>query len=98
MEHENSRGLLRKSFLQHLKRWPILDHDEFSLFEWYVRENGKVINQILAEEHAFVQQEIDRGNIDASAENDGWLAIEYYIKRARYSDVIYLTSLLETYL
>lgn len=93
LEHQ-----LRRALLKQMKGEKIIGADELSLFEWYARENGRVIERMLAEEHAFVQKQIDAGNIDAGADNHGWLVVEYYIKRARYADVIYMASLLEMYL
>ena len=88
----------RKLLLAQMMGKTVLDADELSLFEWYMHEQANVINRMLPEERAFVQKQIDAGNIDAGADNDGWLIVEYYIKRVRYADVIYLTSLLEIYL
>ena len=53
---------------------------------------------MLTEERAYVKEQVDAG-LDLGDVNDsGMVAVEYYIKRARYADVIYLTSLLELYL
>ncbi|MEI9994570.1 MAG: hypothetical protein WDM91_08250 [Rhizomicrobium sp.] len=88
----------RQELLEQMRGEEILDADELSLFEWYVHENGKVIERMLAEERAFVNEQIDAGQTDASADNAGWLVAEYHIKRIRYADVIYMASLLEMYL
>ena len=89
---------LRKSLLEQMKGEDVLNFDELSLFEWYVSEQTKVIDLMLTEERAYVKEQVDAG-LDLGDVNDsGMVAVEYYIKRARYADVIYLTSLLELYL
>ncbi len=84
---------MRNSPLTQMKGEGVLDPDELSLFEWYVHENSNVIERMLAEEREFaLQQSSDL------ADSSGMVAAEYYIKRARYADIIYMASLLETYL
>jgi hypothetical protein len=89
---------LRKSLLEQMKGEDVLNFDELSLFEWYVSEQTKVIDLMITEERAYIKEQVDAG-LDLGDVNDsGMVAVEYYIKRARYADVIYLTSLLELYL
>lgn len=90
------KNRFRKHLLEQLKHddgWGIF---ELSLFEWYARESEKLISEMLAAEHAVIQEQLDSGLDDIN--DSGIVAVEYYTKRARYSHVIYLTSLMETYL
>lgn len=86
----------RNSLLAEMRRESVLGPDELSLFEWYLRENAKVTDKMLAEEREFIQQQIDAETDDVN--DSGMLAVEYYIKRVRYADIIYMASLLESYL
>lgn len=71
-----------------------LDIFELELFEWYVRETEGVLDQMLAGEQAYIQEQITAGRPDLN--DSGMVAVDYYGKRLRYSHIIYLTSLLET--
>lgn len=86
----------RKSLLAYMKGEKVLDPKELALFQWYASENSKVIQKMLADEREFIQHQTgaDAGDVNDS----GMAAVEYYIKRARYADIIYMASLLETYL
>lgn len=97
-EDFNILRAFRKSLLEQMKGQQILDAYELSLFEWYVRERAQTIDLMLTEERAYIKEQHDAG-LDLGDVNDsGMIAVEYHIKRARYADVIYLTSLLELYL
>lgn len=86
----------KKEAIRGLRGQNGLDSFELSLFEWYAGKNEHVIEQMLLKERDFIKQQTGAGRncIDDSA----ILAVEYYIKRGRYASVIYMTSLLETYL
>jgi hypothetical protein len=71
-----------------------LDIYEIELFEWYVKETESVLDGILATERAYIEEQTSSGIEDVN--DSGMVAVEYYIKRIRYSHVIYLTSLVET--
>lgn len=71
-----------------------LDIFELELFKWYVRETEGVLDQMLAGEQAYIQEQIAAGTPDLN--DSGMVAADYYGKRLRYSHIIYLTSLLET--
>ena len=88
--------ILKKSFLDTLARSDSLDSYEISLFEWYSKENSKLIDDMTVAEHAFLEEQKAAGVDEIN--DSGLITIEYYIKRARYADVIYLASLLESYL
>jgi hypothetical protein len=87
---------VRRELLPQLRFDHGLDADELSLFEWYSRENSKVIEQMLSTEHAYLQEQLGKGVDEPN--DSGFVAVDYYIKRVRYSDVIYMASLLEMYL
>ncbi|MGB8366392.1 MAG: hypothetical protein ACLQUZ_01735 [Rhizomicrobium sp.] len=97
-QSSNIPRLFKKILLEQMKGQQLLDSDELSLFEWYAQERTKTIDLMVTEETAFIKQQVDAG-LDLGDVNDsGMVAVEYYIKRARHADVIYLTSLLELYL
>lgn len=47
---------LKNSLLAQLKGDQGLDVFELSLFEWYVRKNAKLIDQMLSAERAYIQE------------------------------------------
>lgn len=97
-QSHNIPRVFRKVLLEQMKGQEILGHDELSLFEWYARESAKTVDVMLTEERAYIKEQLDAA-LDLGDVNDsGMIAVEYCIKRARYADVIYLTSLLELYL
>ena len=70
------------------------DYFEIELFEWYVQETEKVLNEMATAEHSYIQKQVAS---DVPELNDsGLVAVDYFARRIRYSHVIYLTSLLET--
>lgn len=82
--------------LNQIKSTPTLDTYELELFDWYVKETETLLNDMLSREHAFIQEQRQSG---AEEINDGGMvAVDYYLKRVRYSHVIYMTSLFETFL
>lgn len=87
---------LRKIVLLELKDTPALDICELELFVWYVDETEKLLIDMLSTEHAFIQEQYHRGAEDIN--DSGIVAVDYYLKRVRYSHVIYMASLLETLL
>ncbi len=86
-------GVERHLRLAALRNTPVLDTFEAELFEWHSREHSKLIDEMVATERAFVEEQASAGSVEVN--DSGIVAVEYYIKRARYSDVIYLASLLE---
>ncbi len=94
--NEGSEHVWRESLLAQMRDESVLGANELSLFEWYLRENAKITDKMLAEEREVIQQQIEAG-IDV-VNDGGMLAFEYYIKRVRYADIIYMASLLESYL
>lgn len=81
--------------LNSLKNSTILDADELSLFRWYFKETEMLHQKLYSEELQLVEKQ----NTDSPSYNDsGLVAVSYFIKRSRYSHVIYLASLGEKYL
>ncbi|MES1202934.1 MAG: hypothetical protein ABUS57_15970 [Pseudomonadota bacterium] len=89
---------LRRLLLSQMKGEAVLDREELALFDWYARESSKLIEKMLEEERAYIQEQVDSGVDRSDANDSGLFAVEYYTKRARYADIIYMASLLETYL
>lgn len=87
---------LQAMMLNQMVDIPTLDIYELELFEWYVRETESILEKMLTAERAFIQEQIDAGSNFIN--DSGIVAAEYYLKRVRYSHVIYLGSLLETFL
>ena len=71
-----------------------LDVFEIELFEWYVRETEKVLDEMSRAESSYIQEQVDAG--DPEPNDSGLVAVDYHARRIRYSHIIYLTSLLET--
>ncbi len=71
-----------------------LDRYEIELFDWYIKETETVLNKMLSSERAYIQEQVATGVPEIN--DSGIIAVEYYIKRIRYSHVIYLASLLES--
>lgn len=87
---------LRTMLFSQIKNTPIFDIYELELFDWYVKETEKLLDNMLSVEHAFIKEQLQASR---NVINDsGMVAVEYYLKRVRYSHVIYMTSLLETFL
>jgi hypothetical protein len=93
---EDIKKWLRTMWLEDFDRIPTLDIYELELFEWYVNETENVIVEMLSAERTYIQEQIDIGVDDIN--DSGIVAAEYYLKRVRYSHVIYMTSLLENFL
>lgn len=89
-EHEWERAALIAACSE-----PILASDELKLFDWHVRETEAIINQMEAEEKKVIRNQLEGGDDCAGS---SWIAVEYFIKRIRYGQVIYLVSLVETFL
>jgi hypothetical protein len=93
---ESLKVLFRKSLLEQTKEDDGLGVFEVSLFEFYLKENEAAIERMLNAEAAYVREQMSQG---VELVNDsGIVAAEYFTKRLRYADVIYLCSLAETFL
>jgi len=95
---EHIKKLFRSSVLEELHGLSSFDVFELELFDWYVRETEAVLQAMLAAEKQAVKEQYDAGGSSDEVNDSGIVAAEYYQKRVRFSHVIYLTSLLETFL
>lgn len=93
-----SRYGSKKMLVKALSRASLIDIFELELFEWYARETDKLLEEMLSEEVAYIKQQYDSGCDSDRVNDSGVMAAEYYVKRIRFSHVIYLTSLLEAFL
>lgn len=74
----------------------LLDIDELALFSWYVNRTEDHLQKMHADALAYIRQQYDAGREPVN--DSGSVATDYYIKRVHYSHLIYLTSILETFL
>src|SRR5690348_5293555 len=90
------KAAFRRSLLEQASGDDCLGLYEISLFEYYLNENSATIARMLATEKAYLDEQQRAG---AEVLNDsGIVAAEYFTKRIRYADVIFLCSLVETLL
>ena len=87
---------LRRNCLEELRDTSSFDVYELELFDWFSKEVEAVIDRIISAEREYVEEQVEAG-ID-EINDTGIVAAEYYLKRSRYSHVIYLTSLFEVFL
>jgi hypothetical protein len=93
---DSLKVLFRRSLLEQSQANDGLGLFELSLFEFYMNENAATIDRMLSAERAYVDEQQRQG---VELVNDsGIVAAEYFTKRIRYADVIYLCSLVETFL
>jgi hypothetical protein len=92
---EAMKSALRALMLDHMSP-AALDVYEIELFEWHVKETEGAWQKMLSSERKYIQDQVDKGAPDVN--DSGMLAAEYYARRIRYSHVIYLVSLLESFL
>lgn len=90
------RTMYRQDFLKSIRRESGVNHDEIKLFDWFVQETDEMIDSMLSVENVFIKEQMDAGREDI--DDGGMVPVEYFAKRMRYSHVIFLTSLFETYL
>jgi len=74
----------------------MLDIDELELFSWYVNKTENILQEMRSDALAYIRQQDDAGREPLN--ESGMVAVDYYFKRVRYSHLIYLTSILETFL
>ncbi|ALN61495.1 hypothetical protein GLA29479_610 [Lysobacter antibioticus] len=85
---------MRKHFLAGLRGHRSLEIYELDLFRWFRNETEETWTKMEAEEQEYIQEQVSAG---AEEINDsGVVAVGYYRKRARYSHVIFVASLLES--
>jgi len=101
IENDNSipdalKRPFRMSLLHQIQGTSTLDIHELEFFDWYVKETETLLVNMLSSERAFIQEQVQVGAEDIN--DSGMVAVNYYLKRVRYSHVIYMASLLETLL
>lgn len=87
---------LRTMLLRQMQSTLTLDIYELDLFDWYVKETETLLDDMLSSERAFIQEQVQAGAEDIN--DSGMVSADYYLKRVRYSHVIYMASLIETFL
>jgi hypothetical protein len=93
---DSLKALFRNELLEQTKADDCLGLYELSLFEFYLNENETTIQRMLSAELAYVEEQVSHG---VKVVNDsGIVAAKYFTRRIRYADVIYLYSLIETFL
>lgn len=74
----------------------MLDLYELELFSWYVKETEITVDTMRSNSLAHIAEQCDAGREPVN--DSAMVAVEYFLKRLRYSHIIYLTSILETFL
>lgn len=85
-----------KMFQHVLNYSTVLNAMELELFEYYVNDSENILESMLSKEQDYIQEQITAGDLEPN--DSGILAIDYFFKRVRYSHIIYMVSLLDTYL
>jgi len=85
---------MREYFFSGLKNQRSLEHLEMDLFRWFRNETEKAWALMEAEESTYIRAQVAARPDDVN--DSGIIAVNYYCKRMRYSQVIFLTSLLES--
>jgi hypothetical protein len=89
------RALFRQEFIEAVHHDSGFQTDEIKLFEWFAQETYNMISSMLTTENSIIKQQIDAGS---DVNDSGIAAIGYFAQRMRYSHVIFLTSLFESFL
>ncbi|WP_405237555.1 hypothetical protein [Lentisalinibacter orientalis] len=91
---EYLKNRIDKEFRKEVAATSFLPLYELSLFRWHIEETEALYEKMRKTELAYIGQQ---SNLNVEVINDsGMIAIDYFYKRIRYSDVIYLVSLLES--
>lgn len=90
------RKSLRQILLNQFQNTATLDNYELELFDWYVKESETLLEDMLSSEITFIKDQVQVGAEDIN--DSGIVAVNYYLKRVRYSHITYMASLLETFL
>lgn len=83
----------RTARLEQLKGYSSLEIDELRLFEWYFNETESITQTMFAAEKELLSEQMLSEN---DLNDSGIIAIDYFLRRERYSHIIYLASLLES--
>lgn len=84
---------LRREVLGWLRRSSTVKAPEFELLEWFFREAEVRHSEMRTAEEQYIADQQAAGDSDIN--DSGVLAVKYYLRRVRYSQVIQLVSLLE---
>ena len=84
---------LRREVLRWLGQTSTVEAPEFELLEWFLQETETQHAGMQAAEDQYIAEQQASGNPDVN--DSGILAVKYYLRRVRYSQVIQLVSLLE---
>lgn len=93
---DDIKKLFRKEYLQQIGSTSTLDHYEMDLFNWYYLESEKQLRKMISAENDYIEQQANAG--EENINDTGMVAVDYYLKRSRYSNIIYLVSLFESFL
>ncbi|MDJ0709568.1 MAG: hypothetical protein QNJ14_04210 [Woeseiaceae bacterium] len=75
---------------------PLFDYYELSLFKWHLQETENLNKRMHDAALQYIREQVDN---DVDIVNDsGMLPVEYFYRRVRYSDVVFMVSLLESLL
>ncbi|MBC7286407.1 hypothetical protein, partial [Hoeflea sp.] len=94
VEDTSIKRMFERICLEQSKGDDLLDYEELNLFAWYVRESASTFERMRGEVEAYIRQQRRTVPNDLELDDSGRVAMEYYLSRARYADVVYLTSLL----
>ena len=93
---DHLKALFEREIRNSIASESFFDLYELSLFQWHLKETEALHKRMHDEELAYINQQIDK---DFECINDsGMIPVEYFHRRIRYADVVYLVSLLETVL
>ncbi|MDO8178465.1 MAG: hypothetical protein Q7T62_09495 [Undibacterium sp.] len=87
---------VHRDFLACLKRENGLASEELSLFNWYFKESETIFKQLSASQEMNLHNQ--QANCVEDIDDSGSIPIQYFIKRSRYSHIIYLCSIGEKFL
>jgi len=91
---EYLKALFDTELHKELASEPFFPIHELSLFRWHVEETEALHKRMHAGELAYINKQLSANQEDIN--DSGVIPVEYFHMRIRYSDVVYLVSLLET--
>lgn len=91
---EYMKALFDKEIRDSIASESFFNLHELALFKWHLDETEGLHKRMHDEELAYIKKQYDDGR--DLVNDSGMLPVEYFYRRIRYSDVIYLVSLLET--
>lgn len=74
---------------------PVLDDEELGLFRWHVGMTESLIAKLTKSATKTTARQLA---LRDDCAGDGWIPVDYFVKRIRYGQIIYLVSLVETFL